>query len=193
MSDSVLILAHGSGQPSDSPWMESLAGALSKHGVRTLRFNFNYMEEAKKAGKPRPPSRLPRLIEEYREILDSVKDAERIFIGGKSLGGRVATHLAVSTEVSGVVVFGYPFHPPGKPDKLRTEHLAQIRCPVLVCQGERDPFGKREEVAGYELPANFQLDWIPDGDHQFKPRKRSGLTLEENMDSASRAAASFIL
>jgi predicted alpha/beta-hydrolase family hydrolase len=192
MSDSLLILAHGAGQPSDSPWMESMAAALAELGVRTRRFNFHYMDEAQKTGKSRPPSRLPKLLEEYREVLNSIKDVERVFVGGKSLGGRVASHLAVSEKVSGLVAFGYPFHPPRKLDKLRTAHLPEIECPVLICQGERDPFGKREEVAGYGLSESFQIEWIPDGDHQFKPRKRSGFTLEENIALAARTAAAFV-
>lgn len=191
MENSLLILAHGSGQPSGSPWMESLSAALKYHGVKTLRFDFNYMAEAQKVGKPRPPSRLPVLLEEYREVLRAQTDG-RIFIGGKSLGGRVASHLAVTEKVCGVIAFGYPFHPPGKPEKLRTEHLPDIGCPVLICQGERDPFGRREEVEGYELPLGVQVEWLPDGDHQFKPRKRSGTTLEENLARAAAAVAGFI-
>ena len=187
-----MILAHGSGQPSDSPWMKSLAQALGEQGVECRRFNFEYMEKALAAGKPRPPSALSKLVEEYRAILESVA-GERIFVGGKSLGGRVATHLALSAPVSGVVAFGYPFHPPGKPEKLRTAHLPEIPCPVLICQGERDTFGKREEVEGYGLPSNLEFEWLPDGDHGFKPRKRSGKTLEGNLERAAAAAARFML
>lgn len=193
MSRSILILAHGSGQPSDSPWMESLAQALSEQGVECRRFNFEYMEKALAAGKPRPPSALSALIEEYRKVLGSVVGVERVFVGGKSLGGRVASHLALSAPVRGVVAFGYPFHPPGKPDKLRTDHLPDIPCPVLICQGERDTFGKREEVVGYDLPPSLEFEWLPDGDHGFKPRKRSGETLEGNLKRAAAAAARFML
>ena len=193
MSRSILILAHGSGQPSDSPWMVSLAQALGEQGVECRRFNFEYMYRALAARKPRPPSALPTLVEEYRKVLDSVVGVERVFVGGKSLGGRVATHLALSAPVCGVVAFGYPFHPPGKPEKLRSEHLSDIPCPVLICQGERDTFGKREEIPGYNLPPNLEFEWIPDGDHGFKPRKRTGETLEGNLDRAASAAARFML
>lgn len=172
--------------------MEKLTLALKEQGVQTRRFNFHYMAEAQKVGKPRPPSRLPKLLEEYRRVLSFARDGRRIFIGGKSLGGRVASHLAVSEDVSGLLVFGYPFHPPAKPDKFRTAHMPDIRCPTLICQGERDPFGKREEVAGYGLPPELRIEWIADGDHQFKPRKRSGLTLEQNIDTAAKAAAAFM-
>jgi predicted alpha/beta-hydrolase family hydrolase len=101
--------------------------------------------------------------------------------------------LALSAPVDGVVAFGYPFHPPGKPEKLRTSHLADIACPVLICQGERDTFGKREEIAGYGLPGSLEFEWLPDGDHGFKPRKRSGETLEANLERAAAAAARFML
>ena len=187
-----MILAHGSGQPSDSPWMESLAQALSEQSVECRRFNFEYMEKALAAGKPRPPSALPKLLEEYGKMVESEGRTRQIFIGGKSLGGRVATHLALTKTVSGVIAFGYPFHPPGKPDKLRIEHLPDIPCRVLICQGERDTFGKREEVEGYGLPSSLKFEWLPDGDHGFKPRKRSGETLEGNLKRAAIAVAAFM-
>lgn len=171
--------------------MESLAEALSEEGVVCRRFNFEYMLKALEAGRPRPPSALPKLLEEYGKLVDS-EGPRRIFIGGKSLGGRVATHLALTKPVSGVIAFGYPFHPPGKPDKLRTEHLPDIPCPVLICQGERDPFGTREEVEGYGLPRTLEFVWLPDGDHGFKPRKRSGETLEGNLKRAAVAVAAFM-
>lgn len=191
MSESLLILAHGSGQPCDSPWMNQLCETLGKHGIQTVRFNFEYMKKAQEAGKPRPPSRIPKLVEEFREVVKDHK-AQRLFIGGKSLGGRVASVLATEDKVAGLVVFGYPFHPPGKPEKLRTEHLPRLRCPGLICQGERDPFGRREEVESYALGDRLELAWIPDGDHQLKPRKKSPTTREDNLGLAAERTAQFI-
>jgi uncharacterized protein len=186
-----LILAHGSGQPSNSPWMTQLTQRLQVLGVKTILFNFEYMNLAMKAGKPRPPSRLNTLIDEYRAVLDDEK-AQHVFIGGKSLGGRVASHLATEVPVAGLIAFGYPFHPPGKPDKLRTGHLGLLKCPTLICQGERDPFGRRHEVESYDLPDSLQLCWLKDGDHQFKPLKRSSASHGNNLDLAAQAAVKFM-
>ena len=191
MMDTVLVLAHGSGQPSDSPWMNMLSSELERLGASVHRFNFEYMTLAQKAGKPRPPSRLPKLTEEYRSVVESL-GGRQIFVAGKSLGGHVASHLATEIEVAGWVAFGYPFHPPGKPEKLRTDHLPNLKCPGLICQGERDPFGKREEVEALELPDRLQIVWLPAGDHQFKATKRSGVTLEENIRKAAQATRNFM-
>ena len=187
-----LLLAHGSGQPANSEWMLQLSSALEAEGIHVLRFNFHYMDLAQESGKPRPPSRLPVLLDEFRKQVAAC-ETKKLFIGGKSLGGRVASHLATeSDDIAGVLAFGYPFHPPGKPDKLRTEHLPELKCPMLICQGERDPFGKRDEVEAYKLPALIRLEWLNDGDHQLKPRKRAETTLEENLQQAARAAKAFM-
>jgi predicted alpha/beta-hydrolase family hydrolase len=91
-----------------------------------------------------------------------------------------------------VVCLGYPFHPPGKPDKMRTAHLPAIQCPVLIAQGERDAFGTRVEVAGWDIPAQIGFHWAPHGNHDLVPPKRSGLTDEDNWSDAARAIAGFI-
>ena len=104
------------------------------------------------------------------------------------MGGRVASllvdELAASDDVRGCLCLGYPFHPPGKPLQLRTEHLAALRTPTLILQGERDSFGRREEVETYNLSPQVQLGWIPSGDHSFKPTRSSGLSEEENWATA---------
>ncbi|MYA54490.1 MAG: hypothetical protein F4X89_13585, partial [Dehalococcoidia bacterium] len=114
-------------------------------------------------------------------------------IGGKSMGGRIASMVAEEAGVAGVVCFGYPFHPPGKPERLRTAHLEAIATPVLILQGERDTFGRREEVAGYALSEQVRVHWLADGDHGLKPRKASGRTEAENLEEAAREAARFVL
>lgn len=113
------------------------------------------------------------------------------------MGGRVATlfaseMLANDVHGPGVIVAGYPFHPPRKPDKTRLEHFPAIRCPVQILQGERDPFGNVDEVSGYNLPNNINVAWLADGDHDFKPRRVSGLNQQVLIDEAAILAASFV-
>ena len=113
------------------------------------------------------------------------------------MGGRVASMIADelqgSDEADGLVCLGYPFHPPAKPAQLRTEHLRELRCPALIIQGERDPFGNREDVAGYALAPGIQIVWMGDGDHDLLPRSRSGFTRNGNLSAAADAVAAFIL
>jgi predicted alpha/beta-hydrolase family hydrolase len=118
--------------------------------------------------------------------------SEHLFIGGKSMGGRIASLIADEAKVAGLVCLGYPFHPTGKPEQLRVEHLKSIRTPTLIVQGERDPFGTCDEVSKYKLSKRVRVHWLTDGDHSFKPRKASGRTLEENWEEGIDAVASFI-
>jgi len=187
-----LILAHGAGAAMDSDFMNLLAEGLGQEGIRVLRFEFPYMAQWRETGKKRPPDRAPKLLACFTEVLDDL-GSQPVFIGGKSMGGRMATLLATEREVAGVCVYGYPFHPPGKAEKQRLEHLPDIGCPVLICQGERDALGNRPEVESYDLPPNIDLHWLPDGDHSLKPRKASGLTLQDNLDSAIKQTRVFIL
>lgn len=108
------------------------------------------------------------------------------------MGGRIASMIADEISAAGLVCLGYPFHPPGKPEKLRTEHLVNLRTPSLFCQGERDAFGSRGDVAGYNLSPAIRLEWLGDGDHSFKPCKRSGRNLEQNLTQAATAVSDFI-
>jgi predicted alpha/beta-hydrolase family hydrolase len=131
------------------------------------------------------------LLESWRRVIDSF-DRRRLIIGGKSMGGRIASMVADDAGVRGLVCLGYPFHPPGRPEKLRTEHLAGLRTPTLIVQGTRDPFGDAEDVPGYELSPAITVHWLEDGDHSFKPRKSSGRTLEQNLEEAIDAIVAFI-
>ena len=115
-----------------------------------------------------------------------------LVIGGRSMGGRIASMVADDCGVRALLCFAYPFHPPGRPDRLRTAHLARLRTPTLILQGERDPFGSPAEVASYALPAAITVHWIADGDHSFKPRKRSGRTLQDNLADAVQRSVSFL-
>lgn len=171
--------------------MDLLTGALASQGIEVERFNFQYMRESLERGKPKPPSRLPVLIEEFAQQIRAYGSAEKLFIGGKSLGGRVASHLVETEPVKGLIVFGYPFHPPGKPESLRTEHLYRLTRPTLICQGERDPFGTRSEVESYNLDS-LEFFWAKDGDHQFRPRRRSGASMESNLQEVAARTACFM-
>lgn len=190
-----LLLAHGAGAPMDSPFMNEFSGLLAGRGVRTLRFEFSYMATRRIDGSKRPPDRMPKLEAAFQEAFTEARtlivDAQ-LFVGGKSMGGRVASHLVDALGADGLVCLGYPFHPPGRPEKLRTEHLAAIQAPALIVQGERDPFGKRDEVAGYPLSPSTKVFWTPDGDHDQKPRKASGFTHADNMTAAADAVATFM-
>jgi len=192
-ADTTLLLAHGAGAPMDSDWMNAMAGQLAGQGIRTIRFEFAYMA-ARRSGQRKPPPRAETLLEEYRAAVAECGKSERLLIGGKSLGGRVASMVADELHragtVAGLVCLGYPFHPPGSPDKLRTAHLEGLRCPALICQGTRDPFGTREEVAGYRLSPAIRIEWL-EGDHDLKPRKADGVTLKANLEAVAAAVAQW--
>lgn len=187
-----VLLAHGAGAPMDSPFMASAAAAMAGHGLRVVRFEFPYMAGRRQGGRKRPPDRQPVLLDCWREVIAS-QSGRRLAIGGKSMGGRMASLIADEAGAAGLICFGYPFHPPGKPEKLRTEHLADLKTPTLIMQGERDPFGNAEEVPAYTLSKAIRLHWAPDGNHDLTPRKTSGLTKEENWREAANAAAAFLL
>lgn len=189
-ADCTIVLAHGAGAAMDTDVMVAFAEGLADGGHRVARFEFPYMARCRQDGKRRPPDREPILRATWLQVIDSL-NAERLFIGGKSMGGRVASLIADEAGVAGLICLGYPFHPTGKPDKLRIEHLKSIRTPTLIIQGERDPFGNADEVAGYTLSPNIQIHWLADGDHSFKPRKASGKTIEENWQDGIDAVCDF--
>ncbi|WNJ99418.1 alpha/beta fold hydrolase [Thalassospiraceae bacterium LMO-JJ14] len=186
-----LALAHGAGAPMDSDWMNKVAAAVAAKGFRVVRFEFPYMAERRETGKKRPPNPA-RVLEETWASVIADQGADKLVIGGKSMGGRIASMVADDAGVRGLVCLGYPFHPPGRPEKLRTEHLAALKTPTLICQGERDPFGTIEEVPGFTLSKKIKLHWAPDGDHGLKPRKKSGFTEEQNIADAVDAICAFI-
>jgi predicted alpha/beta-hydrolase family hydrolase len=171
-----ILLAHGAGAAMESPAMQSIALALAAEGLRVARFEFAYMagrREGRRAGPPRAET----LKGEYRAAIEALAPAGRLVIGGKSMGGRVASMVADAVAPAGLLCIGYPFHPPGRPEELRTAHLAGLATPTLICQGTRDPFGTREEVAGYALSPAIEIAWFEDGDHDLRPRKAlTGLT-----------------
>jgi uncharacterized protein len=194
-----LILAHGAGAGITSPFLAKVADLISRHDIAVTRFEFDYMAARRTGGSKRPPARAETLLSEYREVVRSVagrrKRGQKLLIGGKSLGGRVASLVADELyeqgDIAGLVCLGYPFHPPGKPDQLRTAHLEPLQCPALIVQGERDPFGSRTEIEALTLSKAIAIAWIGDGDHDLRPRTRSGLTHDGNLATAADAVAAF--
>ncbi|MBT5414863.1 MAG: alpha/beta fold hydrolase [Rhodospirillaceae bacterium] len=185
-----ILLAHGAGQPSSSPFMTRFAAGLAARDFAVARFDFPYMRIRAETGRKRPPDRQPVLIQAWRDAF--AEFGGNAVIGGKSMGGRMASMVADELGARGMVCLGYPFHPPGRPDKPRTEHLAGLQTPTLIVQGTRDTFGKPDEIEGYALSPAIRLAWIEDGDHSFKPRKASGRTEEDNMAAAIAAVAEFV-
>ncbi|WP_295482195.1 alpha/beta family hydrolase [uncultured Pseudomonas sp.] len=189
-----LILAHGAGAPMDSAFMESMAQRLAGLGVGVIRFEFSYMAERRINGGKRPPNPQPVLLEGWREVYRQVRPLVTgpLAIGGKSMGGRMASLLADELAADALVCLGYPFYSVGKPQKPRVEHLAALRTPTLIVQGERDALGNREAVAGYALSAAIELSWLGAGDHDLKPLKASGFSHEQHLQTAAERVAQFL-
>jgi predicted alpha/beta-hydrolase family hydrolase len=190
--DLTFLFAHGAGAGMDTPFMNAVAEGLEERGIRVIRFEFPYMAARRRGERRGPPDREPVLLQAWRDVVAANGGGPDVAVGGKSLGGRMASMVADELQVRAVVCFGYPFHPPGQPEKLRTRHLASLRTPALILQGERDPFGTREEVAAYALSPSICVEWLRDGDHSFKPRKSSGTTERENLARAVALTAEFL-
>ena len=179
----------------DSTFLNTMSSMLAGQGICVLRFEFAYMAARRTTGKKAPPPRADKLLSEFEAAIDAA-GVKAPFIGGKSLGARVASMCAAKLyaqdRIGGLVCLAYPFHPTGKPDSLRTAHLMGFDFPALIVQGERDPFGTREEIAGYGLPDTINFHMAPDGDHDLAPRKRSGRTAMDNWQDAAVAVAAFM-
>ena len=178
------LFAHGAGAPMDHPWMTRVALGLAERGIRVIRFEFPYMAARRTSGKRGAPDRQPVLLDTYRRLVAEAGGGERVAIGGKSMGGRMASMVADELGVRRLVCFGYPFYPPGQPEKLRTAHLEQLRTPTLILQGTRDPFGTEEEVSSYRLSRTIRLEWLRDGGHSLEGAG--------NLERAIAAAAAFL-
>tara|TARA_R110002111_G_scaffold3790_7_gene22617 strand:- start:218 stop:835 length:618 start_codon:yes stop_codon:yes gene_type:complete len=184
-----ILLAHGAGAPMDHAGMQSLADGFVARGLRVVRFEFPFMH-ARRDGRRPGPDRMPKLQACFHEVIASQQGP--LVLAGRSMGGRVATMIADEVKPKAVIAFGYPFHPPRKPENLRTAHLENLQTPTLIVQGERDPFGTPCEVASYPLSDRIELLWLPDGDHSLTPRKRSGFTYEQNVATALDRAIAFL-
>ncbi len=185
------FLAHGAGAGMENGFINAIAEGVASDRVKVIRFNFPYMTRKKREGRNFPPDRLPKLLETYQAYIDRYATEINV-IGGKSMGGRVASHLAGHDSVSGIICLGFPFHPPGKPEKFKGEHLSCMQKPTLILQGERDMFGKPDEIAEYSLSEAVEIAFISDGDHSLKPRKSSGLTQDENIKQACNFITEFL-
>ncbi|WP_229612962.1 alpha/beta fold hydrolase [Vibrio parahaemolyticus] len=187
----LFVFAHGAGAGMEHDFMTAVAKGLVEQGIRVVRFNFPYMVKRSEDGKKRPPDRAPKLLEAYSEVIAHFASSP-VVIGGKSMGGRMASLLAEHELVAGIACLGFPFHPPGKPEKFKGDHLASIDKPTLILQGERDTFGKREEFDEFVFSQQVTVSFLPDGDHSFKPRKSSGHTEAGNIALAVEQLSAFI-
>ncbi|WP_026614606.1 alpha/beta family hydrolase [Ensifer aridi] len=191
-----ILLAHGAGAPMDSASMTATAMALAAAGFRVARFEFAYMAARRTAEGRKPPPRAETLNPEYRAAVAELGAKSPLVIGGKSMGGRVASMIAdellAAGKIAGLLCLGYPFHPPGKPEQLRTKHLTDLKTPTLICQGTRDEFGTREEVSGYALSDRIEILWLEDGDHDLKPRKSiSGFSAADHLKTMAEAVTKW--
>jgi len=193
------LCAHGAGAGMETPFLSVLAQLLAERGVATLRFEFAYMAARRPGGTRKPPPKAERLMDEYRAAVAAAGAGAPLLIGGKSMGGRVASLVADELHaaglVAGLVCLGYPFHPPKRPEQLRTGHLAELACPALIVQGERDPFGTRAEVEALQqakhISPTIRFHWASDGDHDLGPRGSSGFTRKGNLTAAADVVADF--
>jgi uncharacterized protein len=181
LADITLILAHGAGADQTSGFMTKFATALAARGITVATFNFLYTEQGRHV-----PDTNRKLEACFRAVVAATREKEigrgPLAIGGKSMGGRIASQIAAAgTEIEGLVFLGYPLHPPGKVDQLRAEHLSNIKVPMLFIQGSRDTFGTPDElwpiIKGLKAPANLYV--VEGGDHSFKVLKRMGVTQED--------------
>jgi predicted alpha/beta-hydrolase family hydrolase len=192
----MILLAHGAGGPMDTPAITGAAMALAEAGFRVARFEFEYMAARRSAAGRKPPPRADKLSPEYLAAIDALKANGPLIIGGKSMGGRIASMIAddlhANGRIAGLLCLGYPFHPPGKPEQLRTAHLTGMKTPALIVQGTRDPFGNRQEVSTYALSKTIKILWLEDGDHDLRPRKSvSGFSAADHLKTAAQAASAW--
>ncbi|TBA54328.1 alpha/beta hydrolase family protein [Rhizobium ruizarguesonis] len=191
-----ILLAHGAGAPMDSASMTAAANALAGVGFRVARFEFAYMAARRTLEGRKPPPRAETLNPEYEAAIAELGASGPLIIGGKSMGGRVASMIADDLhrrgKIVGLLCLGYPFHPPGQPEKLRTGHLTGLTTPALICQGTRDEFGTRDEVPGYDLSDRIEILWLEDGDHDLKPRKTiSGFSSADHLATMAKSAKAW--
>jgi predicted alpha/beta-hydrolase family hydrolase len=192
-----LVLAHGAGGKQTHPWMVAMAKALAQRGIEVVTFDFLYAH-----ARRRLPDRNEILEATWRAVLTAVRGrsgaASRLFAGGKSMGGRVATQVVAEADsrdekVEGLVSFGYPLHPPGRPDKLRVAHLPKVRVPALFVQGSRDAFGAPDELRPFvdEMPGGASIYVVEGGDHSLVLPKSAGQTPDAVLARVADEVARF--
>ncbi|TWX68026.1 hypothetical protein ESZ36_12165 [Colwellia demingiae] len=202
----LVIFAHGAGANMSHEFMNETSRLLNNLGINVLRFNFPFMDKREITGKKYPPDRMPKLLLCYEAVIEYVVEKQLnhqlpLFIGGKSMGSRVAASLVADSDllkssllnqISGVFCIGYPFHPTKKPEKLRLEPLVDANKPVLIVQGDRDTLGNKAEIVSYQLAEHCQCVFLEDGDHSLKPRVKSGFTHQAHMQRAVEEIVTFI-
>ncbi|MGY4043840.1 alpha/beta fold hydrolase [Aeromonas hydrophila] len=190
-----ILLAHGAGAGMEHAFLAELSRLLAGPDIEVVRFNFPYMSKRALDGKRRPPDRQPVLLAHWRQMAKEFAHP-RLFLAGKSMGGRMAAELYQDGEdemnAAGLLILGYPFHPPANPDRWRGDVLKQIKTPTLLLQGERDTFGTRAELVDFPFSPAVSVHWLTDGDHGFKPRKSSGVSEQENLWLAAGQIKNFI-
>ena len=209
VKEPTLVFAHGAGASSQSDWMIRVVKLLSANGLRVITFDFPYMSKQQCDGRKRPPDRQPILLAAFVEVISRVPSP--CWIGGKSMGGRMASIIAAMVEqqpqllaglsqhfaidlnqqIKGCGCFGYPFYSMGKADRPRIDHLQNISRPIVIYQGSRDAMGRCEQVSGYTLSPQIIINWLEEGDHDFKPTKTSGLAHEDHLQSAAKSFADY--
>jgi uncharacterized protein len=188
-----VVLAHGAGAGLDSDFMAFMADALVDRGLQVARFNFVYIERGRKS-----PDKNDVLEDTFRSVIDALAEeraGKKLVLGGKSMGGRIASQVVASgPEADGLVLHGYPLHPPGKPERMRDAHLHSIKVPMLFIEGTRDPFCPLDTLekvlAGLDAPTELAV--IEGGDHSFKVRKSSGRSTKEAWAEAADITAAFV-
>jgi predicted alpha/beta-hydrolase family hydrolase len=190
----LVVFAHGAGADKSHEFMETISKLLNQQNINVLRFNFSYMDVRLAQGNRRPPDRMPKLLQCFETVLAELETPLPIFLAGKSMGGRVAATLASDKmlNVQGVMCLGYPFHPQKKPEKLRLAPLQETQKPILILQGTRDALGNEEEIAHYDLATCCHCVFFPDGDHNLKPRVKSGFTHSQHIHKAVHEMVRFI-
>ncbi|MGL4792833.1 MAG: alpha/beta fold hydrolase [Aeromonas jandaei] len=190
-----ILLAHGAGAGMEHAFLAELSRLLAGPDIEVVRFNFPYMTRRAQDGKRHPPDRQPVLLDHWREMVREFAHP-RLFLAGKSMGGRMAAEISdeiyCEMNAAGLLILGYPFHPPARPDRWRGEVLKQIKTPTLLLQGERDTFGSRVELADFPFSSAVSVHWLTDGDHGFKPRKSSGLCEQDNLQQAASRIRQFV-
>jgi predicted alpha/beta-hydrolase family hydrolase len=191
----LVVFAHGAGADKSSDFMQTMTKFLNEHKISVIRFNFAYMDKRLVDNKRYPPDKMPKLLDCLNSVLSNIDSTLPIFLAGKSMGGRVSATLAESAlkKVKGVMCLGYPFHPQKQPDKLRLEPLQKTILPILIVQGDRDALGNENEIHDYEISSLCQVLFLPDGDHNLKPRVKSGYTHQQHLKSAIDMMKNFII
>lgn len=200
----IYLFAHGAGADMNSEFMSEVAEKLGEKGLRVIRFNFPYMIKRTEDGKRRPPDRAPKLLAAFEEVIKMLDGP--VVVGGKSMGGRMSSLLLAENAtremseqlpILGSACLGFPFHAPGKEPKNRLDHLQDFSEPLLIVQGTRDTMGTQEDVQDYlkagRISSKIEMAWLTDGNHDLKPRKVSGFSHQEHINTAIDRVAEFVL